>query len=44
VTCSKLQSGFTVVELMVGITVGSILFMAFMVAISNQFVLIVKNK
>lgn len=37
------SGGFTVVELVVGITVGSILFMAFMVAISNQFVLIVKN-
>lgn len=37
------SSGFTVVELVVGITVSSILFLAFMVAISNQFVLIVKN-
>ncbi|MDO8591797.1 MAG: prepilin-type N-terminal cleavage/methylation domain-containing protein [bacterium] len=37
------QAGFTVVELVVGITIGSILFLAFMAALTNQFVLITKN-
>lgn len=35
--------GFTVVELVVGITIGSVLFLAFMVAMTNHFVLITKN-
>jgi len=35
--------GFTVVELVVGITIGSVLFLAFMVAMTNYFVLITKN-
>lgn len=35
--------GFTVVELLVGITVGSILFLAFMAVMTNYFVLITKN-
>ncbi len=37
------KAGFTVVELIVGITIGSILFLAFMVAMTNQFVLITKG-
>lgn len=40
---SKLGAGFTVVELVVGITIGSVLFLAFMVAMTNYFVLITKN-
>lgn len=39
----KNRAGMTVVELVVGITVGSILFLAFMGAMTNQFVLITKN-
>lgn len=39
----KLSAGFTVVELVVGITIGSILFLAFTVAMTNYFVLITKN-
>jgi Tfp pilus assembly protein PilE len=35
--------GFTVVELVVGITIGSVLFLAFMAAMTNYFVLITKN-
>jgi prepilin-type N-terminal cleavage/methylation domain-containing protein len=42
VSVSK-QKGFTVVELAIGISVGSILFLAFMTAITNYFVLITKN-
>lgn len=37
------QAGFTVVELVVGITIGSILFLAFTAALTNYFVLITKN-
>ena len=40
---AHVSEGFTVVELMVGITIGSILFLAFMAALTNQFVLITKN-
>lgn len=43
VQAPAVYEGFTVVELLVGISVGSILFIAFMVAISNQFALIIKN-
>ena|GEM_PF-1099363 len=39
----KSQVGFTVVELAVGITVSSILFLAFMSAMTSYFVLITKN-
>lgn len=39
----KSQIGMTVVELVVGITIGSILFLAFTVAMTNYFVLITKN-
>lgn len=40
---SNKQKGFTVVELVVGVSIGTILFLAFMVAMTNQFVLITKN-
>lgn len=39
----KSQTGMTVVELIVGITIGSVLLLAFMVAMTNYFVLITKN-
>lgn len=35
--------GFTIVELVVGISIGSILFLAFTLAMTNYFVLITKN-
>lgn len=40
---SNKPKGFTVVELVVGVSVGTILFLAFMVAMTNQFVIITKN-
>lgn len=39
----KIQCGMTIVELVVAITVGSILFLAFMSVISNHFVLMTRN-
>lgn len=39
----RAEAGFTITELVVGITVGSVLFLAFMAAMTNQFVLITKN-
>lgn len=37
------QRGFTVVELTIGISVGAILFLAFMTVITNYFILITRN-
>ncbi len=37
------QSGFTIVELLIGISVAAILFLAFMAAILNYFVLLTQN-
>lgn len=37
------QKGFTVVELTIGISVGAILFLAFMTVITNYFILITRN-
>lgn len=37
------HSGFTIVELLIGISVASILFLAFMAAILNYFVLLTQN-
>lgn len=37
------QGGFTIVELLIGISVASILFLAFMAAILNYFVLLTQN-
>ena len=39
----KIEPGMTVVELVVAITIGSVLFLAFMAVISNHFVLMTKN-